>query len=85
MNNFTKLPSGRIIQTDDIIFIGKVCEKYDSTEATVPFKFSFKITWASGTCETLNYSDKVTYMQDRVTIQNLLLKSDSKPQEMICD
>ena len=53
MNNFTKLPSGRIIQTDDIIFIGKVCEKHDSNEASMPFEFSFKITWASGTCETL--------------------------------
>ena len=85
MNNFTKLPSGRIVQTDDIIFIGKVCEKYDSTEATIPFKFSFKITWASGTCETLNYNDKVACMQDRATIQDLLLKSDSKSSKMICD
>ena len=54
MNNFTKLPSGRIIQTDDIIFIGKVCEKYDNIEVSMPFGFSFKITWASGACETLN-------------------------------
>ena len=83
MNNFTKLPSGRIIQTDDIIFVGKVCEKYDSTEATIPFKFSFKITWATGTCETLNYNDKSICMQDWSTIQNSLLKTDQESSEMI--
>ena len=85
MNNFTKLPSGRIIQTDDIIFIGKVCEKYDSTEATMPFKFSFKITWVSGTYETLNYNDKVTCMQDRATIQNILIQNKQESSQMICD
>lgn len=83
MNNFAKLPSGRIIQTDDIIFVGKVHEKYDSTAATIPFKFSFKITWASGTCETLNYNDKSICMQDWSTIQNSLLKTDQESSEMI--
>lgn len=85
MNNFTKLPSGRIIQTDDIIFIGNVREKYDSTEASMPFGFSFKITWASGTCETLNYNDKVICMQDRAMIQNILIQSKQESSQMICD
>lgn len=85
MNNFTKLPSGRIIQTDDIIFIGKVCEKHDSNKASMPFEFSFKITWASGTCETLYYNNKAACMQDRATIQNILIQNKQESSQMICD
>ena len=85
MNNFTKLPSGRIIQTDDIIFVGKVCEKYDSNEVSMPFEFSFKITWASGTCETLYYNNKVACMQDNAMIQNILIQNKQESSQMICD
>lgn len=85
MNNFTKLPSGRIIQTDDIIFVGKVYEKYDNNEVSMPFEFSFKITWASGTCETLYYNNKVACMQDNAMIQNILIQNKQESSQMICD
>lgn len=85
MNNFTKLPSGRIIQTDDIIFVGKICEKYDSVEETSPSRFSFKITWASGTSETLLYNNKFLCMQDNAMIQNILIQNKQESSQMICD
>lgn len=69
-NNFNQLPSGKVVQTDDIIYISNIEENNGSLS---PYNFSFKITWASRATEILQYKDKYSCMQDWSILKKVVM------------
>ena len=79
-SNYLSLPSGRIIQTDDIIYVGLIKEDRKFGYYNV----SFKITWANRITEVFEYTSVEDAQSDREALKQLILDSDNKDQEMIC-
>lgn len=79
-SNYLSLPSGRIIQIDDIIYVGLVKEDRKFGYHNV----SFKITWANRVSEVFEYISMKDAQSDREALKQLILDSDNKDQEMIC-
>jgi hypothetical protein len=75
MNNYIVLPSGRIIQTDDIIYVG--LPHWDEYSESI----ELKITWASRVEETFKYNCMDQAKQDHDSLKQRLLGANKSPQE----
>ena len=74
------LPSGRLINIDDIIYVGLI------EDFSTPLKneWGFKITWGTRATMTFTYPHKVDAMKDIQHIKKHLTQSSDSSQ-MICD
>lgn len=65
-----ELPSGKIISTDDIIYIGNVKTSYSTREVY----WFFGVTWANRAHERLVYDNEETCRSDREAIKTDIFK-----------
>ena len=74
------LPSGRLINIDDIIYVGLI------EDFSTPLKneWGFKVTWSTRAIMTFTYSHKADAMKDIQHIKKHLTQSSDSSQ-MICD
>lgn len=82
MNNYIVLPSGKVIQTEDIIYISDI--KISGGFLLMPIKACFKVIWANRVAETLTYDNMKMANRDREYIKAQLFNSHNTC-EMICD
>lgn len=73
-----ELPSGRLINANDIIYVSNIYEHENSHR--------FKVIWANQSIMYFDYPEKIDANTDRKHIKTYLLKEvQEEKSEMICD
>ena len=82
MSKYVELPSGRMLDTEDIIYVGLVEDKL----GLFGRGYFFKVSWASRITYTLQYRDYNECSTDREFIIDTLLKHDAHTpgENMVC-
>lgn len=82
MSKFYKLPSGRMLDIESIIYVGLVSDK----QSLFNRRYSFKVSWASRSTYTLQYRDYNECVTDHDYIINMLseLNNTIPDENMIC-
>lgn len=77
MNNMHELPSGRLINLENIIYIGDI-----KTTKDVIFKYYFTIVWAGGEKMNLMFDDEKSCELELNDIKTIFTKHT---ETLICD
>lgn len=82
MSKYIELPSGRMLDTEDIIYVGLVKDK----SSLFSRRYFFKVSWASRNTYILQYKDYDECSTDREFIIDTLLKHDTNTpgENMVC-
>ena len=72
MSKYYQLPSGRILDIEDIMYVGLISEKW----TLLGNKHEFQIMWANRETYTFEYSDLYECERDLTFILEILLKMD---------
>lgn len=79
MNNMHELPSGRLINLENIIYIGDIKTTEDIFGS---FKYYFTIVWAGGEKMNLMFDDEKSCELELNDIKNIFTKHT---ETLICD
>lgn len=82
MSKFCEMPSGRLVDTEDIIYVGLVKDKM----GLFTRGHFFEVTWASRVTYSFCYDNEEACKKDREFLRNILIDSDCEQTgTLLCD
>ena len=79
MSKYHQLPSGRVIDIEDIMYVGLTSEKW----TLLGNKHEFQVMWANRLTYTFEYNDLHECEKDLMFIRDVLLKIDELPENTL--